>query len=119
MSFQFINGVLFMDHVDFDTAGAQTDDLDLGATCLPIVPTTNNDAVTGAVPQQGITGEMLWILNASQTNKLVLKHDTGSAVGNRFLFPSDSDFTLAPNCMLQFMFMDQVGRVGWWANFPA
>jgi len=115
MAFQHINGFLFMNHFDFGTALGDNHDVASDSTCIAAVPTNNNDAITGVVTPIATTGCLLWILNGHATNNLVLKHNTGSSAGNRFLFASGSDLTLEPFKMIQFLFMDQVGREGWWS----
>lgn len=115
MSFQSINGMVFMDHDDFTTAGAVTNDLDLHSTCVIVIPSNDGDSITGFLGETSISGEMICLYNASGTNSLLLPHDNaGSTDGFRVFTPTGTTLTLAPYESAWLVYIDQVGRAGWW-----
>lgn len=114
MSIQIVNGTLFFDHDDYTTSAATTNDLDIHSTCIIVIPGTNGDAITGFIGETITSGEMLWIINGDSTKSLVLSHDTGSTAGYRIYTPTATNLTLAPYEQAQLMYVDKVGRAGWW-----
>lgn len=115
MSVQLINGIIFMDHDDFVTSSGNNNNIDIHSTCIIVSTTNNNDSLTGFIGETLISGQMLWIVNASATNSLVLKHnDSGSTSGLRILTSTGANVTLSPYQQAQLLYIDQVGREGWW-----
>lgn len=115
MAIQNINGRFFMDHFDFTTSAGDNDDIDAKASCIVVDTANNNDAITGIISETELSGEMLWLLNIHATNNLVLKHnDAGSTY--KIYSRTGADVTVAPYKHIQLMYIDKVGRVGWWIN---
>lgn len=114
MAIQQINGTIFYDHDDIITSSGDNHNLDIHSSCIIIDTANNNDAVTGFIGETLISGERLIVINASDTNNLVIKHNTGSDAGNRILTQSGLNITLAPYETITLMYVDKVGRAGWW-----
>lgn len=115
MAVQLINGNLFYDHDDFITSLGENNDVDAHSTCVIVVTSNNGDSITGFIPESGISGETLWVINNHATNNLLLKHDdSSSTAGYRILLPTGTTLTLAPYEQAQLMYVDTVGRAGWW-----
>lgn len=110
-----INGMLFNDHYDLTIGLTPGDGNDIAEpmSCMVITPTNDLDELSGFVPPIDKTGLMMWILNPSSSKSIVIKHDSGSSVGNRIFTVSGRDIILQPRQIMQFIFMDS-GQIGWW-----
>lgn len=110
MSLQSINSVLYLDAQPFTTVTGDNNDLVLTSSNLQVTVTTDNDALTGLVPPVDMDGAQCWVTNASVSNNLVLKNNTGSTVPFRFILPS-GDQTLAPLASLHVGYAFGVGWI--------
>jgi len=117
MAFQSINGRVFMDHADITTSAGENNDINASNSCLVVETSNDGDSITGIVSDTYVSGEIVWIVNVSETNNLILKNeDNSSAVGNRIFTPNGSDYIVPPKKQAQLMYIDKPSLAGWWLS---
>lgn len=93
----FSNGTAFLDARTFTTSSGDNNDVEVQGSLLYVVTSNNNDAVTGLMADPSM-GWLLFLANASLTNKLVIKHNSSSsASGNRIMVYNGMNLTLLPS----------------------
>lgn len=92
----FQNGFATFDQYVYTTVGASVDNLIIRGTRFAITVGTDLDAITG-LDSDGVPDAIIFIINAGATNRLVLKHNSGSSsVGNKIFINNGLDLTLLP-----------------------
>lgn len=113
MSVEIVNGSVVFGKRVFTTTAGDNDNVEVSGGFLLVTTSNNNDALTGFVPTTGVGGEILFVVNLSATNNLILKpDDTGSLEANRIRTSTDTNLTLAPYQAALLTYSD-AGRVGW------
>jgi hypothetical protein len=89
----FINGVLVIEEDTYITTSGDNNDIVLNGGIAKISTTNNMDAITGVQSQSGI----IFIVNVSGTNNLILKNNSSSSLAaNRIMCSSGSNITVPP-----------------------
>lgn len=93
----FLNGLLTLDGVTFTTSSGDNNDAPVNGSLMSVSVTNNNDAITGVALGQSI-GAVIWLVNISSTNNLVVKNNnSGSVAANRILTANGLDLTVPPS----------------------
>ena len=96
---------------------ADTDDLEIpglvDSAVVRLLPVGDSWSLSGLLPPDPDKTIAATLLNPDPALSVVLRHNAGSAVGNRFLGPGQVDYTLAPQQAVQVLRdpADQVWRL--------
>lgn len=110
MSLKTIDGIIYLDAQAFTTVTGDNHDLAISSSNLQVTCTSDNDGLTGFIPPISDDGGQVWVTNASSSNKLVLKANTGSTAGYRLILP-DGNLTIQPGGSQQFGLAPGVGWI--------
>lgn len=116
-----INNLVIIDPQNFTTTTGANNDVPLDSSILNVTCTSDNDSITGLTIPMAINGALLWVVNVSATNTLIIENDNaGSTSGYRFILGGGSTtLTLEAGQGQQFIFTSGTGwaplRVGTFA----
>lgn len=104
----FLNGFLTIDNFPFTTSSGENNDVAIEASGVSVTTTNDGDSITGfstGLTPAGAASTVIFVANASPTNKLILKHNSSSsAAGNRIFIRNLVDLVIQPLQVQQLRF---------------
>lgn len=86
-----LNNIEIIDPQPLTTSAGDNDDVSLSSSQLWVTCTADNDTLTGLVTPMSTDGMLVWVINVSASNTLVIPdNDTGSTDGYRFVLGGGS-----------------------------
>ena len=84
----FINNLLYFTSQSFLTNGAgENTNVSVTSSLLLVTPLTDQDFISGFIPQQTPDGAILWVMNVDTVKTLLLKSPGNSTAGFQVVLP--------------------------------
>lgn len=107
----FIGGLVEFDEFNYTTPAGTNNDVMIAGTRVQVTCTNDLDTITGLTTGGDTTDALVFLVNVSTTNRLVITHnDSGSAAANRFLVSNGTSLTIPPRNLVV---LGQVEGAGW------